>query len=119
MASHMPPPDYLADETRGPGLIAADVIMAVVGTVFVGLRFYTRTYIVNKLGLSDWIILIALIFDIGNSAGSIRRRSSFSSPNPPWAGADRGKRRGCHRLDGETLLDDGPSHDWRMGRGMA
>lgn len=81
MASpNSPPPEYLAEETCGPGLIAASVIMAIIGTVFVALRFYTRACIVHKLGLSDWTILIALIFSIGNSAGSIRRThtSSFS-----------------------------------------
>ncbi len=77
-----PSPDYLADETRGPGIIASSVIMAFIAAVFVGLRFYTRMFIVRKLWLADWIILFALVFSIGNSAGSIRRKSSLLFS--PW-----------------------------------
>ncbi len=78
-----PSPDYLADETRGPGIIASSVIMAFIATVFVGLRFYTRMFIVRKLWLTDWIILFALVFSIGNSAGSIRRKSGSPLPLGP------------------------------------
>ncbi len=78
-----PSPDYLADETRGPGIIASGVIMAFIATVFVGLRFYTRMFIVRKMWLADWIILFALVFSIGNSAGGIRRK--FSPLLPPWS----------------------------------
>ena len=75
-----PSPDYLADENRGPGIIASSVIMAFIATVFVGLRFYTRMFIVRKLWLADWIILFALVFSLGNSAGSIRRKPSSRFP---------------------------------------
>jgi hypothetical protein len=78
--SGAPSPDYLADETRGPGIIASGVIMAFIATVFVGLRFYKRMFIVRKLWLADWIILFALVFSIGNTAGGIRRKSSLLLP---------------------------------------
>lgn len=69
----LPPPDYLANESNSGGLVTSAVITVVVGAIFVGMRFYTRAYIVNALGPSDWAILVALVFSIGNSAGTIHR----------------------------------------------
>lgn len=46
------------------------VIIALVGTLLplvtgiVGLRFYTRSSLVNSIGQDDWVILIALVFTI-------------------------------------------------------
>ena len=65
------PPDYLADETNGDGLVATTVIMVTLATLFVGLRFYTRIGIVRAFGPSDCTILLALLFSIGSTACTI------------------------------------------------
>ena len=65
------PPDYRKDETNAGPLLAATSTMVSLATIFVGLRFYTRIRIVRALGLSDWLILLALLCSIGSTAGTI------------------------------------------------
>ncbi len=61
------------DETNGGSLVAATVTTVTVAAIFVGLRFYTRMRIVHTLGPSDWAILLALVFSIGNTACTLHR----------------------------------------------
>ena len=42
-------------------IIACSVVTAVIGSVFVGLRFYTRGVLLRVLGLEDWLILFAQV----------------------------------------------------------
>ena len=61
------------DETNGGSLVAATVTTVTIAAILVGLRFYTRIRIVRMLGPSDWAILLALIFSIGNTACTLHR----------------------------------------------
>ena len=65
------------DETNGGSLVAATVTTVTIAAIFVGLRFYTRIRIVRMLGPSDWAILLALIFSIGNTACTLHRTLLF------------------------------------------
>lgn len=52
---HGPERSYSVD------IIVCSVITSVIGTAFVGLRFYTRAVLRRVLGLEDWLILIAQV----------------------------------------------------------
>lgn len=47
------------------GLIVASVILEILTTLGVGLRFYSRRWKRQSILLSDWLILIAWIFGTG------------------------------------------------------
>lgn len=49
------------------GLVAGTVIMQVVSLAAVGLRFYSRRWKRQRYIVSDWLILVALVFGIGLS----------------------------------------------------
>ena len=73
---------------RGASVIAAAVTTVSFAAVFVILRFVTRGVIVRALGLSDWVILIALVCDLSvqkeayREKGRGRVRSSFELFRP-------------------------------------
>ncbi|PKS10096.1 hypothetical protein jhhlp_001846 [Lomentospora prolificans] len=50
---HGPERSYSVD------IIVCSIITAVIGSIFVGLRFYARGVLMHVLGLEDWLILIA------------------------------------------------------------
>lgn len=54
-------PFPLDTSTQVGGIIAAWVIMTTVAGVTVGLRFYTRRYIITVLGAEDWLIAGAMV----------------------------------------------------------
>ena len=49
------------DRSYQVDIIVCAAITAVIGCVFVALRFYTRRVIVYVLGWEDWLILIAQV----------------------------------------------------------
>ncbi|KAK3339821.1 hypothetical protein B0T25DRAFT_489625 [Lasiosphaeria hispida] len=59
------------DRSYQVDIMVCAVITAVIGTVFVALRFYTRRVIINVLGWEDWLILAAQIFTIAMCGGFI------------------------------------------------
>ncbi|KAL1874936.1 hypothetical protein VTK73DRAFT_10362 [Phialemonium thermophilum] len=58
-------------DSRGGSVIAAAISTVCIAAIFVTLRFITRAVIIRVFSLSDWTILVALLFSAGNSAGSI------------------------------------------------
>jgi len=56
-----PPMGNLDHGDLGPNTIAAAFTTWTIALVFVSLRIYTRTRIINALGISDWCIGLALV----------------------------------------------------------
>jgi hypothetical protein len=70
-------------ESYQTDIIVCAVLTWIIGVIFVGLRFYTRTRLLrNVLGAEDWTILIALVFAGATCAGMIERWY----PNSPASG---------------------------------
>ncbi|KAK5652229.1 hypothetical protein OQA88_10726 [Cercophora sp. LCS_1] len=59
--------------TQVAQIIVVWTIMTLVAGVTVGLRFYTRRYILTVLGTEDWLILVAMILSVGTCIGFIRQ----------------------------------------------
>jgi fucose permease len=55
-------------DNRGPVTLAVTVTMLILATVFVFFRFVTRIWIVRKVYLDDWLILVAWALAVGFSA---------------------------------------------------
>ncbi|KAH7067024.1 hypothetical protein BKA63DRAFT_425415 [Paraphoma chrysanthemicola] len=53
--------------SRGDQVAACAIVTVISAGLFVILRFYTRTRMLNILGRDDWCILGALVFSIGNT----------------------------------------------------
>ncbi len=51
----------LPHDSVQPNLVACAVVTWLIGLAFVVLRFYTRRFIINVLGVSDWLILASLV----------------------------------------------------------
>jgi len=47
--------------TLGPLLFAVEFPLLALSTLFVGLRFFCRHFIVRSVGLDDWLMLVALV----------------------------------------------------------
>ncbi|KAK3356514.1 hypothetical protein B0T25DRAFT_497110 [Lasiosphaeria hispida] len=60
-----------SDRSYQVDIIVCAVVTAIIGCVFVALRFYTRRVIIYVLGWEDWLILAAQIFSIAMCAGFI------------------------------------------------
>jgi hypothetical protein len=56
-----PPPMAMDHSDRAPALIGVMVAGLAVSLVIVPLRFYTRAYIVRKIGADDWLALISFV----------------------------------------------------------
>lgn len=54
-------PEPFSPESRRGDIIAVNVALLTLTTVIVALRFYTRTVVLNTLGLDDWLVLLSLI----------------------------------------------------------
>ncbi|KAL2147693.1 hypothetical protein VTI28DRAFT_7045 [Corynascus sepedonium] len=65
------PPD--AGRSLQPDIIACAVITFLIAFTFVALRFYTRGWLNNVLGASDWCILPALLCAAGMTASSLEQ----------------------------------------------
>lgn len=62
------------DRSYSVDIMVCAVVTACIGSLFVGLRFYTRRVLINVLGLEDWLMLAAQVFSVVMSAGFIHRR---------------------------------------------
>ncbi|GAB1309882.1 Rhodopsin domain-containing protein [Madurella fahalii] len=70
----LPPlPPNLPHDSLQPNIIASSAICWVVAACFVGLRFYTRGFIIHVIGHSDWSILVALVFAAATCGGVIEQ----------------------------------------------
>jgi len=58
-------------------IIACAVATWSVAAAFVGMRFYTRRWLLNVIAAEDWVIVGALVFSAAESAGFIERESVF------------------------------------------
>ncbi|KAL2170767.1 hypothetical protein VTG60DRAFT_4422 [Thermothelomyces hinnuleus] len=56
-----------------PDIIACAVVTFIIASIFVALRFYTRGWLNNVLGASDWCILPALLCAAGVTASSLEQ----------------------------------------------
>ena len=66
----LPPPTYLASDSRTASVISAAIIPVVSSTAFVALRLYTRLFILkSRLMASDWVIILACVCAICYAAG--------------------------------------------------
>lgn len=55
------------------GVITCAAVTTFFAAVFVSLRFYTRCFIVNKVVLEDWLVLVSFLLAIGLAAGNCIR----------------------------------------------
>ncbi|KAJ6108026.1 Major facilitator superfamily domain general substrate transporter [Penicillium sp. IBT 18751x] len=54
-------------QTRQPATLGVSITFFVIASVFVALRFVSRIFIVRKVGLHDWLMLVAWVIDFGFS----------------------------------------------------
>ncbi|CAI7564124.1 unnamed protein product [Penicillium glandicola] len=54
-------------EGRQPATLGVSITFFSIATVFVALRFISRVFVVRKIGLHDWLMLVAWIIDFGFS----------------------------------------------------
>ncbi|KAI5840097.1 hypothetical protein DFP73DRAFT_197025 [Morchella snyderi] len=59
--AHWPPPNTVNPETKAPMIIGVFIGFTVLAVMVVGLRFWTRLYIIRNIGMDDWFILAATI----------------------------------------------------------
>ncbi|KAH7071774.1 hypothetical protein FB567DRAFT_538784 [Paraphoma chrysanthemicola] len=57
--------------TRGDQIAACAIVTVILAGLFVILRFYTRTRMLNILGRDDWFILAALLFSVANTVAMV------------------------------------------------
>ncbi|KAF1952225.1 hypothetical protein CC80DRAFT_552648 [Byssothecium circinans] len=71
-----------AEKARQDAAVGVSVAMTVIGMVFVGLRMYTRAYIVRNMGMEDWTMLAAatltLVFLLQFIIGAEKYKVGFS-----------------------------------------
>ena len=72
-------------------VIAASVVMLVLSTAAVVLRFYTRRVVLGILGADDYAILAALVCGVSYHcliASAHSGHARFSRSESPWARSD-------------------------------
>ena len=47
--------------SRGEGAVAASVVFTSLATILTTIRIYTRAFIVKRMGIDDWIIIVSLV----------------------------------------------------------
>lgn len=57
-SSDTPPPNY---DSRVPLVIGVSVWLMCVSTVMVGLRIFTRKFIIDQMGIDDYFAIFALV----------------------------------------------------------
>jgi hypothetical protein len=70
-------PAFLAED-RGPSIIATASVMIILGTVFVGLRFYARYLTSTSFGIQDVIVPFAWLAEVGLCINGVGKRRSGS-----------------------------------------
>lgn len=48
-------------QTRRPATLGVSVTIFILGSIFVALRFVSRIFVVKKIGLHDWLMLLAWV----------------------------------------------------------
>lgn len=66
-------PALLPHDSLQANIICAVIITWVISAVFVAARFYTRYYLVRVIGLTDWFLLLSLVFSLGVTISDIMR----------------------------------------------
>ncbi|KAK0620602.1 hypothetical protein B0T14DRAFT_430419 [Immersiella caudata] len=61
----------LDTSTQQTGIIVSWAVMTVFATIAVGLRFYTRRFILRVLGVEDWLILAAMVCRLPETFSSL------------------------------------------------
>lgn len=56
-------------ETRGPVVFAVTTAMMVITTIFVGLRLFSRFYVVRRISWDDYFIILAWVSGIELTKG--------------------------------------------------
>ena len=56
-----PPTATELAENQGSGIVAANLVVAILATISVGLRFLSRRVQKTVFGIDDWLILAALV----------------------------------------------------------
>jgi len=69
-APELPPGSY---DSIAPTVVGTVVLCLVVSTVAVGLRLYTRRFIMKQVGIDDYLAIVALV------SRDRRRRTAASS----------------------------------------
>ncbi|KAJ6012795.1 hypothetical protein N7522_003150 [Penicillium canescens] len=54
-------------EGRRPATLGVSITFFILASIFVALRFISRIFVVRKIGLHDWLMLVAWIIDFGFS----------------------------------------------------
>ncbi|KAJ5133968.1 Major facilitator superfamily domain general substrate transporter [Penicillium atrosanguineum] len=54
-------------QSRQPTTLGVSISFFVIASVFVALRFVSRIFVVRKIGLHDWLMLVAWVIDFGFS----------------------------------------------------
>ena len=53
----------LPDDDKGPSILSATAAMTALATLAVCLRMYVRTRIVRSVGMDDYVMLLALVYE--------------------------------------------------------
>lgn len=64
----------IAAQNLGPGIVAANITVSVISTLFVIARLFVRIKMIGKLYLDDYFIMFS----------TVRTAISFSSPEGPY-----------------------------------
>ncbi|KAF2472809.1 uncharacterized protein BDR25DRAFT_200116, partial [Lindgomyces ingoldianus] len=62
-----PAPNYVNPETRRPLVLSVEIPLCILVIMFTFVRFYSRTVIIQALGVDDWFMLAATIISVGTS----------------------------------------------------
>ncbi|OGE50379.1 hypothetical protein PENARI_c017G08759 [Penicillium arizonense] len=54
-------------EGRRPATLGVSITFFILASIFIALRFISRIFVVRKIGLHDWLMLVAWIIDFGFS----------------------------------------------------
>ncbi|KAF2185964.1 hypothetical protein K469DRAFT_152150 [Zopfia rhizophila CBS 207.26] len=60
-------PNFANPPSRGHIVITANIVLSFVSTVFMGLRFYTNSFITRKRGVDDYMAVLAWLLLLGYS----------------------------------------------------
>ncbi|EUC46837.1 hypothetical protein COCMIDRAFT_35570 [Bipolaris oryzae ATCC 44560] len=54
-------PEHLANEDKGPTILAVCIALTALATIFVAARLYVRGKIQSHIGLDDWLMILSMI----------------------------------------------------------
>lgn len=53
-------PEHLANEDKGPTILAVCISLTALATLFVAARLYVRGKIQSHIGLDDWLMILSM-----------------------------------------------------------